>query len=316
MTFYIAWPFKTIILWEFTKGVHRLKSVHVKDRFLAGMEECKHFITFTFVILTFMLALIPLFSDKRSLYYLFSLLILVPYLFTLQTSHVISYHFKSLFSPFVVKVWGFRKLYKCRSFFIWCNEFRKQRVVNPAYFWIDQEYANSFSDADSCFDVCGFVELPDNPPRGQSFFVTCQGWPANDPKKCQIQHAYKLRVTFDTVKPNDSSYTNVRLTFYENDDLLGNKSYGFVEFKRLHLVEKLFHCYSDPSFGGCVETIRPSFRSRTYLAHCPRFLDICDKIISDDTVPTLLVASRKPGSKFIVGDSFLSSTLNNSSSMM
>jgi hypothetical protein len=304
------------ILWAFTKSLYTLKIFHVQDRFLGCLswEGVQQYALLAFIAVTSLSGLIPLLSDVRSLYFLFFVVPIVAYILFLATGHLVTYYFKSLLCPMFIKVRGFKKLYKCNSFFIWCNEFRKQRVVNPAYFLIDQEYANSIlEDGESCFDVYGSVETPDSSPQDQSpITMTCQGWPA-DPLKCQKQHDYRLVVKFDSVQ--DGCYIDIRLSFYENDDLLDNRYfYGSTKVERLHLIQKLFSYYSDPSFGGYVETIRPSFRS--YLAHCPRFLDICKKIITEgkkaniteDTIPTLLIAARKPDSNLIIGDSFLSPT--------
>ena len=296
-----------VILWEFTKGDHTLSLSGVEDRFLAGMKEIKQFTNMSYVAATCTLGLIPLISDTRSLHFLFFLVPIVVYILLSETSsHLICYYVKSLFCPVFIKVYGFDKLYKSRSFFTWCNEFRKQRVFNPAYFLINQEYANSFLDKELCFDIIESVELPVYPTMDLSFELICEGWPLDleSSIRRETQHAYKLKVTYDAIK--DGCHNNLKLSFCENNELLDYRFFGSTKIERIHLIKKVFNYYSYPSFGGYVEMIYPSFRF--YFAHCPRFLDVCTKIISDDAIPTLLVAQRKPNCRLIIGDSFLSAT--------
>jgi len=162
--------------------------------------------------------------------------------------------------------------------------------------------------------MCGFPKFSSF-PKGQSFTMNCQGWLIQVlglPPIYKKQHKYTLRVKFDGVKlmKEVNCYTNVRLAFFENDHLLGDLYYNAIEVQRLDFIERLFHCFSDPSFGGYVEKICPTgYCSTTFVAHCPRFIDICNRICDSDPIPKLLVASKMPGSKFIVGVPFWSSEL-------
>lgn len=298
------------ILWTFTKGVYTLEKADVQHRFLAGCCEIELVIIVLYIVVSFMLSLIPLFSDKKSYFFLFFLVALVPYLFTTErTKHLVSYYFRSRLCPVFIKVWGYHTLYKSGSRFIWCNEFRKQKVVNPTYVWIDEEYANNsknnFPHAGSGFIFEDFVQL--RVKRDKSFVLTCQGWPVDDPNTPRVtQHDLELSVKFDNVNLNESKqYTNVTLSFSDKGDLLGNKMHSFVAIERLQLIEKLFHSYSDPKFGGFVEKIRRGFRSGTYLGHCSGFLDTCHKIINADKFSKPLVFKRSSGAddsrNFIIG---------------
>lgn len=289
------------ILWEFTKDLYTFQIIQVQDCYLAGEIGVKRVLETICVIVSSMLGLIPLAFQAQSVWFLFLSVPILLYGISSLTGGIVSnqlcYFFKSLLCPVLIKFYGFKSLYKSGSPFTWCNEFRKQRVVNPKYFLISQEYSNGFLHEQRCYKVTGPVVAPNTTPEDE---LICLGWPEGHPQK---RHLYKLSIKYDAIEGD--RYTNVKLLFSEKDDLLDDKFYISIETKRLQLIQKVFSYYSDPTFGGYVATISPSFRS--YLAHCPRFLEVCDAIISRDTIPILLVAERRSEFNLVIGESLLSS---------